>query len=69
VLAIFGRLLEDRDLDDRRPFDVLLVAKLANRHGRAVADWATSTRCTYSGRKDLIHNYQFSYHPQHWGVC
>ena len=35
ALAIFGRLLEARDLGDWRPSHVLLVEQLANRHGRA----------------------------------
>lgn len=35
ALAIFGRLLEARDLDDWRPSDVLLLAQLANAHAQA----------------------------------
>ena len=35
ALAIFGRLLEARDLDDRRPSHVLLVEQLATTHAQA----------------------------------
>ena len=35
ALAIFGRLLEARDLDDWRPSHVLLVEQLANTHAQA----------------------------------